>query len=371
MIARTLLTGAACLALAADARAQPGAARATALADEGAKQREARAFDQALANFLAAYAALPRAGVLLDIAATLRDLGRPADAANTYHRYLAADDSDRARHAEVRGLLRALDDKLAVIALDLEAPAEVSIDGGPFVEVPAAVLTRLRPGLHLIRIRRPDGVRELSLHAFAGVHQQLGAPRATDAGATSPWLTTGTLYATDDPAGPRRSLPAVRAIEPAAAIVVAAPARTATAAVPPTPPRDRFSAGASALIRIDGALRGFAAGIGLAVSRGRLGLDLVYLRAEVNGGYAGARYRLRRGTWRPYVAAGVPAFLYDDLAEATSKLALGVRAAGGLEVALGARLSVQADVGYEHFFGLDSPYASDLLVPTLGVIGTL
>jgi hypothetical protein len=66
----------------------------------------------------------------------------------------------------------------------------------------------------------------------------------------------------------------------------------------------------------------------------------------------------------------VPAFLYDDLD--STKLAVGLRAAGGVELMINAHLSVQGDLGYEHFFGVDGTmFEADVFVPTLGVIGRL
>jgi hypothetical protein len=56
----------------------------------------------------------------------------------------------------------------------------------------------------------------------------------------------------------------------------------------------------------------------------------------------------------------------------TTKLAIGLRAAAGVELRLNGHLSVQGDVGYEHFFvDDDSGFEANELVPTLGVIGRL
>ena len=92
----------------------------------------------------------------------------------------------------------------------------------------------------------------------------------------------------------------------------------------------------------------------------------------------GGRYRLLSGVLRPYLAAGAPAFLYDHdelsggrITGTTRKLAVGVRLGGGLEVKINGHLSVQGDVGYEHFFGVDERFETDLIVPTVGVIGRL
>jgi hypothetical protein len=102
------------------------------------------------------------------------------------------------------------------------------------------------------------------------------------------------------------------------------------------------------------------------------------LRSNQTGGYLGFRYRILTGFFRPYVAAGIPGFVFDntivvnmmDVTE--TKLAIGARVAGGLELYINGHLSVQADIGYEHFWFVDeTPFDADVLVPTLGVIGRL
>jgi hypothetical protein len=134
--------------------------------------------------------------------------------------------------------------------------------------------------------------------------------------------------------------------------------------------RARISSGAIGLLRIDGKLRGVAGGLGIAVSRGRFEGDLMALRSDVTGAYLGLRVRFLSGFLRPYVGAGLPAFLYDDLD--STKLAFGIRAAGGVELMINEHLSVQGDLGYEHFFGVEETmFESDVFVPTLGVIGRL
>src|SRR5262249_7677027 len=64
-----------------DAKNRPLAA---ALMTEGVRQLRAQAYEQALANFLEAYNKFPSPKILLNIASTLRDMGRFADAANSY-----------------------------------------------------------------------------------------------------------------------------------------------------------------------------------------------------------------------------------------------------------------------------------------------
>ncbi len=160
---------------------------------------------------------------------------------------------------------------------------------------------------------------------------------------------------------------------------VARAQQPATEAPPPIAddhPEDPLSTGALGVIRIDGKGRGFAGGVGLAISGARLEAEILVLKSEATGGYLGARYRLRAGTLRPYGALGMPGFVYDQpetsSMSTTKKLAVGVRAAIGIELALNAHVSVHCDLGWEHFFNVsDTRYDANLFVPTLGVIGRL
>lgn len=102
------------------------------------------------------------------------------------------------------------------------------------------------------------------------------------------------------------------------------------------------------------------------------------LRSNQNGGYLGARYRFLTGFLRPYGAVGIPGFVFDhttgfgDMEVTETKLAIGARIAAGIELYINGHLSVQADFGYEHFWFVDNtPFVSDVYVPTVGVIGRM
>lgn len=370
---------------AAPAFAQPDAPRdAQALAAEGRRQRDAKAYEQALANFLAAYTADPDPRLLLDIGLTLRDLGRFADAANTYQRFVRDPASDPDRVREIAALLARLDAQLTVLAIRVEPPgSDVSIDGGPFVAVGKALVTRVRPGIHLVRARHGEAAAELSINAFEGEAKDVGVsvPGATPTPdeehklLTMPaqvdgWLITGTGYASGADRERR-----VRTAD--GELTARLPITDDAAETAPTDDSDdrAIGSGAIGVVRIDGKGRGFAGGVGIAVAHHRLEGELMYLRSELDGGYLGLRVRLWTGTLRPYLAAGVPAFAYDD-ADASgamsTKLAVGLRAAAGVEVRVTGHLSVQGDVGYEHFFVPDDArFEANNFIPTVGVIGRL
>ena len=357
-----------------------------ASAQPGVHQRQAHADDQALANFLAAYARAPGPAILLHIADVLHDMSRFADEANTDQRFLleAAND-DNAAH--VKQALAQLDAQLTVLTVRVFPRGSVlSIDGGPFVAVGGALVTRVRPGLHLVRIRG-ESTSELTLNAFPGeakdVVATLPVTQAQPPATSAPdrvygWLVTGTQYTTDDPGGRVRVVHArdtgraLAAIEPPDEIV--------DHGEPPPPPRDDddVASGAIGSLRIDAQGRGFAGGLGVAFARGRFEAEVLALKSEQLGGYVGLRYRLLMATWRPYLSAGVPGFVFDHqelqatMATTTSKqLAIGLRVAAGLEVRITHHLSVLGDIGFEHFLFTDDHFAADVLVPTVGVIGRL
>src|SRR6202012_1609840 len=101
------------------------------------------AYDEALADFLEAYNRLPSPKILLDIASTLREMGRLAHAANTYQRYLTDPATGAERVAEVKKLLLARDEQLTILTVRVQPHgSEISIDAGPFVPVGSSLQTR-------------------------------------------------------------------------------------------------------------------------------------------------------------------------------------------------------------------------------------
>ena len=141
---------------------------------------------------------------------------------------------------------------------------------------------------------------------------------------------------------------------------------------------DAIDSGVIGVLRIDGKGRGAAGGVGLAIARARFEGELMFLKSDEFGGYIGGRYRFLTGFIRPYAGFGLPGFVYDHeelqmdgSTKTTKKFALGVRAAGGVELVINGHLSVQGDLGYEHFFFVDDHYEADVFVPTVGVIGRL
>jgi len=368
-------------------------ALAQALMTEGVKQLQARSYDQALANFLEAYSKFPSPKILLNVASTLRDMGRLADAANTYQRYLLDPASGAERVAEVKEILLRLDEQLTILTIRV-APrgSDISIDGGPFISVGSSLLTRVRPGIHLVRIRKDAASTELTINGFEGETKEvLLALKVEVVGDTLPtpppkpllleehidgWLITGTQYASENGTGRERRVRAGTAGPEISAIVPRYDSDDDGKLFVHVDPTPRINSGVIAVLRIDGEGRGLAAGFGIAISRGSLEAEIMVLRSDSTGGYLGLRYRLLTGFFRPYLALGVPGFAYDQVdamgVETSKQLAIGLRVAAGLELMINGHFSLAADLGYEHFFRVDDPLIDkNIFVPTLGVIGRL
>jgi hypothetical protein len=372
-------------------------ALAQALMTEGVKQLLEKQFDQALANFLEAYNKYPSPKILLNVAGTLSDMGRTADAANTYQRYLQDPATGPERVAEVKQILNTLDAELTILTVKVTPRgSEISIDGGPFIPVGIALVTRVRAGIHLVRIRKGDAIAEQSVNGFEGENKEVNMviaepvapplppgpgptptpdpkPMPAPPDEVSPWLTNGTLYGGDASGNQRTTRTTFGGDEVDA--VIPDYELTASGQIRIKPPeKDNISSGLVAVMRIDGERRGFAGGFGIAVSRGNFEAELMVLRSEIWGGYIGLRYRFLTGFFRPYVAAGVPGFVFTPpIMDASQQLGVGLRGAAGIELKINGHLSIKGDVGYEHFFidEEETLFDANVFVPTVGVIGRL
>src|SRR3569623_2073921 len=194
---------------------------AQALMTEGVHRLQIQAYAQALANFLEAYTRFPSPRILLNIASTLNAMGRAADAANTYQRYLSAPATGAERVAEVKELLIKLDAQLTLLTVHVTPHgSEVSIDAGPFVPGGSSLQTRVRPGTHTLRLRRGSAINADDLNSFEGEPRDVTLevkpePQAPTAAAPPPsaakppeqvagWLVDGRTYGPVDASSRQR-----------------------------------------------------------------------------------------------------------------------------------------------------------------------
>jgi hypothetical protein len=326
-------------------------------------------------------------------------MGRLADAANTYQRYLSDPATTSEHVTDVKDALIALDTQLTILTIRVvPSGSDISIDGGPFVPVGSTMITRVRPGLHLVRIHNGKSADEQTVNGFDGENKEVKAslkmvvpvdePKPPPPGQTAPppppkppdtvqaWLDTGTLYTTGDPTSRERHVKATPQGHEIVAIVPKYEEEPNGIVQIQHPEEERVLPGALALLRVEPS-RGAAAGLGLAYSPSNsFEVEGAVLRSHQWGLFAGARLRLLTGQIRPYVGGGVPVFFFNytdlDSGMAASRVGVGARIAGGVELVVNGHLSVQVDAGYEHFFNLDGTnFEADIFVPTVGVIGRL
>jgi hypothetical protein len=145
---RSILVLLALLAMAHTAAANPKPEdEARALNRKGVELLDQRDFIGALEAFRAAYARFPSVKILLNIGTASRNLGRYAEAAEAYERYLSDPAADPQKKPEVTDLLQKLDLGLGRLRLDIDpADARCFLDGKPV----SGRLVRIEPGTHAL-----------------------------------------------------------------------------------------------------------------------------------------------------------------------------------------------------------------------------
>jgi len=405
---RGLMAIASLLLVAGSARADDARARspdepddkkaAQALVTRGIALLKIQRYDDALARFQAAYARYPSPKILLNIGTTYKNMGRLADAANTYQAYIADPETPADRLAEVKRILAGLDAQLVRLTIEITivsaadggsdghrtqraagVAAEVSIDGRSWQPVAGPLVTRVSPGTRLVRARGPGfEPAEVAVDGSPGqrrsvsvVLHPVAAPPADDreplAAMVPPGRPTLDEHDRDDPSALQRGAAPGLGAPPEHALARIdrrdAPALHAAGA-PPAPERAR-GPGLVVQARIDGKLRGGAAAVGLVYAPvGSVEAEATALLADVYGIYLGARYRLLPGALSPHLAAGAPMFFSRGTRVAA-------RVGAGVELSVTPHISLLAEVGYEHFFNPEPGYEADLFVPIVGVQGRL
>lgn len=328
-----------------------------ARADDDTARNEARALLQggnklleqgdragALALFESAYARFPSPLILINIGTTLRDLDRPAEAANAYARFIAAPGEYTDRLPRIKKLLAELDRGVAQIVIESRPPdAEIAF-GDSETYVPIATLPKWRvPYGAATRVRaRKTGYR----------------PRDTTVTPRKGSLTVVQFTMEALPPEP---------------VAVPAPAPTPIAGDGTDGSTDlgaRTSAGGGARFGltgralIDGRGRGAAGSAGALVRVHRrvelIGAAIFARPGELTfGAYAGAHVELLDGPWRPRVVAGVPV-MFDDGPRVSGRAALGL---GWYAMP---RFAIVLEVGGEYGFNPAGDIDTWQLTPTLG-----
>lgn len=138
-----------------EARAQPSPDADRVKRAETAFKRGSSAFDsgdvqRALAEFRESFALWPRPRTLLNIAVSLKKLGRLAEAANLLAEYLAHPAAESDRLDPVKKTLASLDKDLARIVIAGDDRSGVEIDGQPISADDLVRPFRVAPGKHVV-----------------------------------------------------------------------------------------------------------------------------------------------------------------------------------------------------------------------------
>ena len=307
--------------------------QARVLVQNGVALLKKKDFVGALAAFKQAYARYPSSKILLNLGTTLKALGRNADAANTYQRYLDAPDTDPTRRPEIEDLLVELDKGLARLGLHITpADAEMQLNLGEWTSSRRPVV-RVGPGTFQIKVRRKG---------YAPAERRGDAPVGI--------VTEVSINLIAEPEEESQEVEVVGGVK----------------AKPLHGERWRSRFGASAGALVDPINGGAAATVGALVTIvERVEINAAALLGPSYGAYIGGTgYILLDTRWRPLVAAGVPLFFSDGTR-------VSLRVAAGVELIASPHLSVIADVGVERQLNPEADIDAWTLVPSIGVHGRL
>jgi hypothetical protein len=349
----------------ADAKAER---EARALFKEANRLLGEKDYVSALDMFRAAYSRWPNPKILLNIGTTLRNLGRDAEAADAYEKYLREGKPDDKRKAEVDAILKELSAKLAKLRIEVNEPgARVLVDGKVVGESPQGITLRVEPGTHTIVAEKQGYPAAAATVQISAGQERLVELRLVHAGAAPPPPPTPepTPKKAPDPT-PEPPPPGPRAIkipgppEPA-------PGGTEGTVVKPAPKALKQSGrfGAFARADIDGKFRGAAGTIGVSYS------IITWIEVWLSGilgptfGFEpGVTGYFMRGKWRPMLQVGVP-LMFSDGAKP------GIHIAPGLEWNFTRYTAAFLLVGLEVFPTAQSTptvkYEKVIFVPSLGL----
>jgi hypothetical protein len=354
---------------------QAGAAgnedEARALFKQGVALFQKGDYPAALDRYRQAYARFPSPKILLNIGTTLKQLGKNAEAAATYQRYLRDPGADSARRAEVERALAEIEPRLARLRIEIAAPGvKVLVDGNVAGESPGTLLVKVDPGRHVIVARKAgaDDIVEAVTVAAGDDRKIVMAVRSPPppAAAKPAPAVKPPPPAPEPTPPPRESLEPEPEAEPEPAPM---PTALGGGGDPDEPEVSAESAGVAArrrfgaLLRtdVDGKLRGAVLAVGATVGLGRLfEVSAAGLIGQHPGAYLGTHLSWPDGRFRVLVTAGAPVYFIEGPRFAAHG-ALGVRWDVTPQVA------VTLEGGAEYFFDVPENFDTLVIVPSVGL----
>jgi hypothetical protein len=293
-----------------------GAARE--LFREGNALFDAGQYDEARSKFEQAYAAWTNPKILLNLATTLRALGRNAAALQAYLRYSSELQPNVERKAEVDAICAELRARVATVRVDIQSDVlRVTLDDTP-LDTRASAALYLEPGEHVLVSFGAAGERRLPFSVAAGESRTLTA-----------------------------SAPVVPRVEEA----------------PPKVEEPARDSGLAVLGRadIDGRGRGVLGAIGLGYTLGAgWQVEAGALVGNRRGAWAGLALFLGDGWLSPSFGLSAPVFFIESAH-------VGVSLDAGARLALGAGFFLRGRASVVHFPSVPEGYSRTVFVPSLGV----
>jgi hypothetical protein len=326
-------------------KADPQAEReAKTLFAEGNRLLAAGDAQGALGMYRSAYERFPNPKLLLNIGTALRQLGRNAEAADAYERYLRESGFDAKRAAEATKILGELEPLVGRVRIETTPPgATVAIDGKAVGVVAEPKVVRVEPGSHTFSAELRD-------------HEPVNVAVKIARGEELPVRIA--LKALPPPPPPPP-------LEPVAPLPVApAPSPEALLEVEggfePEPLSHAGHLALTARSETDVRELGTGSAFGVAVGVGQIielsGLALI--QRDVGMRVAATAWLMPDAAVKPLLRLGIPVFFTDDGAKA------GIHAGGGAIWDLSERYGLGLDLAVEHF-----PGAPDARHKTAAVLG--
>jgi len=313
-------------------------ARARALVREAFEHVYEGEHALALDKFERAYELFPSPKILLNIGTTYKKLGRYAESADAYERYLRDPDMDSAREGEVRRELAEAEAHVAQLRIEVNVEGARVLVDGHLVTLAAGGTVRVDPGAHSV-VAEKEGYEPRTVTVFAVKAKET---RVVRLGLVS--------YQQQLQAQARAQAQAFESGQAAAMSVIE---------------RRRVETG-----RRVGGIVGVAIAVQEPATSAIVGLTYgVTERIDVEataivggdvGVYAGGRFFFNLDRVRLSASGGLPMFFIDGANP-------GVRGAVGGSFFAGDHFAATVDIGVEHYFSLPGSLRATLFVPRISL----
>ena len=289
----------------------------------------------ALEKFERAHDLFPSPKILLNIGTTLNKLGRYAESAALYERYLRHPETDASREAEVRRELADVIERVAHLRILVNVDgATIVVDGKP-VRLGEGGEVRVDPGSHSIVASKKDH-KTRTVSAFDVKARETRTVRLG-------LVSHGEL-------AEERARQEARAFEQGRAAAISAIKSQHIET------RHRPGASFGVAVAVQEPAASGLVGLSYGLSK-RVDLEASALIGSNIAAYAGGRLFITTDRVRFSVSGGVPVFFIDGAKP-------GVRGGGAIGALITNRIGVTLDLGIEHYFDIGE-LDSTLVVPRL------